>query len=122
MSYYPPTCEESLPATAQVAPLNLGAELARLARFVNPDEANYDTATAQRVVARLIREAEGMPVVEDVECGYDDEVDDFDYHRRGDVITFTCPRCGTDREVDAPEPDPDMAYDEMRDARAEGRL
>lgn len=61
-------------------------------------------------------DALAMPEAEDVECGYDGEVDDPQYSRLAGIVSWECPRCGCHREEDVDtEPDPDDARDMARD-------
>lgn len=113
-----PPCPELLPAT-RVAPISLGDELARLAGMVNDLSVTvavgslprtYDMDATKRVVANLRAEAEAMPLAEDVECGYDGDVDAH-YNRRDNLMSWVCPRCGADREEEPPGPDPDEKHE-----------
>lgn len=123
MSDYQPSspCSGEL-KDARVAPLDLPQMLATLARYADPDSPDFDTLSAARYLALMTEEAAAMPLAEDIECGFDGEVDDATYHRMADIVSWVCPRCSHENEEDAPGPDPDRAYDEMRDARDEGRL
>lgn len=92
---------------ARVAPPDLPDLLKRLARYVAVESPDFDTAAAFRTVTLIREEAEAMPLVEDVECGFDGEADDYRFVRSVGLVVWTCPRCGHENEEDAPEPDPD---------------
>lgn len=94
-------------------------------------DADQDRRRGHRVnalAARLqdvMEDSEAMPTADDVDCGYDGEVDEVYYARPAQLLVWTCPRCGYQNETDAPEgPDPDDARDAMLDAariETEGR-
>lgn len=66
----------------------------------------------------VMEDSEAMPTADDVECGYDGEVDEIHYARMAQLLIWTCPRCGHENDADAPEgPDPD----DLRDAMLEDR-
>lgn len=92
---------------ARVAPPDLLAVLGRiridLLGLSHPGECAPLAARLQEIMT----DAEAMPLVEDVDCGFDGEADDYRFVRSVGLVVWTCPRCGHENEEDAPEPDPD---------------
>lgn len=92
---------------ARVAPPDLPDTLQRLANDVLLVSSPAGVEPLAARIGALIDDVEAMPVVEDVECGYDGDTDDYFFVRSVNLVVWRCPRCGHENEEDAPEPDPD---------------